>query len=375
MIDLELKAALDALQGENKTIFTDLKGKYDALQTEHKNMQTQLDVIDKRAAVHHAMGGGPLNATKAFTDTLKQHMESFETHGRVRFEVPTLLPEGKSTITSAGITSTEPAAGVQGAGRFPYRLRTLFRTVPTSLPTIGVLRSVTESLNASPQVETYPKSESAMTFELVQVPVQTIAHFVNYSRQAMDDLDGFQEWMDATLTWALERKAELEIISGDGTGVHLTGLATDATAFDNTILSGAVGWNLIDCLGAADCQLEEAGFNPDFAVVSPREWFKMVSLKNSFGGYVLNTPQTSVGERVYDLQIIPSPQMSGSSFLVGDSSKAVIRMRMETIVELSRQHNVNFTSNLVTALAEQRFGLEVLRPDAFVSGSLASSPA
>jgi hypothetical protein len=338
------------------------------------DMQRQLDAIDRRAADHHVMGGGPLTAIKAFGNAVRQHMESFETHGRVRFEIPTLLPEGKSTITSAGITSMEPAVGVQGAGRFPYRLRTLFRSVPTSLPTIGVLRSVTESLNASPQVEGAPKSESTVTFQLLQVPVQTIAHFVNFSRQALDDLDGFQEWIDATLTWALERKAEMEIISGDGTGVHLTGLSTNATAFDPTILSGAA-WNIVDVLGAADCQLEEAGFNPDFAVVSPREWFKMVSLKDSLGQYVMGSPRTTVGERAYDLQIVPSPQMSGSSFLVGDSSKAVIRMRMETIVELSRQHNVNFTSNLVTALAEQRFGLEVLRPDAFVTGSLASSPA
>ena len=345
--------------------------------TELKSMQRQLDSLDlqgrERIGYSSETSGGA--GMKALREKVFENKDAFEQFGRVSFQIPTLL-EGKSTILSGGISSTEPAAGIQGAGRFGYRLRQLFRSVPTIQPTIGVLRSATETLNASPQVEGAPKSESTVTFQLVQIPIQTVAHFINFSRQALDDLNDFGEFINSTLVWALERKAEAEIISGDGTGLHLTGLLTHATAFDTTILSAlGVGWNTIDVLGAAACQLRENGWNPDFAVVSPRSWFRMVSLKNSFGGYVLNTPLTSVGERVYQLTIVQSDQMAGDGFLVGDSSKAVVRQRMETTVLLSREHNSNFTSNLVTALAEERFGLEVLRPDAYVQGSLASSPA
>jgi hypothetical protein len=60
---------------------------------------------------------------------------------------------------------------------------------------------------------------------------------------------------------------------------------------------------------------------------------------------------------------------------VGDSSKAVVRQRQTTTVEISYEHASNFTSNLGTALAEERFGIQTLRPDAFVTGQLASSPA
>jgi HK97 family phage major capsid protein len=224
------------------------------------------------------------------------------------------------------------------------------------------------------QVEGSPKGESTIGYVLTQALVQTLATFVTFSKQALDDIDGFGNFLDSTLIWSLERKAEQEILSGDGTGTHLPGLVTMAVAYDASILSRGT-WNRIDVLGAAATQLSEVGYSPDFAVISPRNWFKMISLRTSIGGYVLNDPRTATGERAYSLQILPSPAITGGAFLVGDSSKAIIRQRESTSVALSYEHASNWTSNLVTALAEERLGIQVLRPDAFVTGTLASSPA
>ena len=38
-----------------------------------------------------------------------------------------------------------------------------------------------------------------VAFALVQVPVQVIAHFVTFSRQAMDDIEGFDAFINSTL--------------------------------------------------------------------------------------------------------------------------------------------------------------------------------
>lgn len=376
-MDIELKAALDALGSEHKTAFTGLKTQLGELATNVANLQKQADLLEVKMAKPGAPGapGATPDGMAAIRKSITEHKEAFDRHGRIRFDVPTLLPEGKSTILSTGLTSSEPARGIQGAGRFPYRLRSLFRSVATDLPTIGVLRSTVESISPLGQTEGQGKAETTLSFELVQVPIQTLAHFVHFSKQALDDLDGFQEFINSTLVWGLERKAEAEIISGDGTGVHLTGLTTDAETFDTTILTAADGWNTVDVLGAAAVQLKEAGWSPNFAVVSPRKWFQMVSLKDDNGQYVLNSPRTSMGEQAYDLTIVPSDQMTGDAFLVGDSSKATIRQRMQTTFEISREHASNFTSNLCTALCEERFGLQILRPDAFVTGTLNSSPA
>lgn len=375
-MDNELQQAINALGTEHKSAILGLKEKYDQLQAQHSAIQKQLDAID--ADRQGRIGGPPSEdgataGLKAIGKMLKENKEALDRHGRLRFEVPTLLPEGKSTILSTNLTSTEPAAGIQGAGRFPYRLRTLFRTVPTTLPTIGVLRTTAENLLVSPQTEGQAKAESSLSFALAQIPVQTLATFVTFSRQAMDDIDGFQAFLNSTLIWALERDAESQILAGDGTGTNLPGLITGATAFDTTILDSA--YNRVDVLGAAAVQLQEAGYSPDFAVVSPRNWFRMVSLKDSVGQYVLTNPRTTVGQQVYQLTVLPSDRMIGDAFLVGDSSQSVIRQKMQSTIEISFEHGTNFTSNLATALAEERFGIQTSRPDAYVHGTLASSPA
>jgi HK97 family phage major capsid protein len=375
-MDTELKQAIDALGAEHKNVVTDLAAKHAALQMKYQEMQVQLDAVDAKSQQRHV---GDMNTAPSgmaeFKRLVGEHKESLASFGRVRFEVPSFLPEGKSTIVSTGLTATEPASGIQGLGRFAYRLRTLFRSVPTTLPTIGVLRSTVESLNFSPQVEGTPKNESTITFNLVQIPIQTLASFITFSKQAMSDIDSFASFINSTLLWALEKKAETEILSGDNTGVHLPGLITTATAYDTTILSGTAGWNKVDILGAAATQLIEAGYSPDFACISPRNWFKMVSLRNTIGGYIMNDPRTATGERAYSLTILPTPAILGDAFLVGDSSKAVIRQRENATVEISYEHASNFTSNLATALCEERFGIQTLRPDAFIQGTLASSPA
>jgi hypothetical protein len=364
---LELKA----LGERHKAFIADQKQSFNTL-------QTQVDHIDRKVQCGGDTGGGAsysggdgLRELKSF---LSSNREDLQKHGRLAFEVPTFLPEGKTTILSTGLTSSEHASGVQGFGRFAYRLRTLFKSIPTQLPSIGVLRSTTETLNVSPQVEGQPKGESTMAFNLVQVPVQVFASWITCSRQAMDDLDSFGAFINATLLWALEKKAESEILSGDGTGVNLPGLVNTATAFDTTILPSD-GWNKVDALGAASTQLIEAGFSPDFAVISPRNWFRMTSLRGSTGFYVLGPPTTAIGERAYSLQVLPSPAMLGDGFLVGDSTKAQIRQRTNASVVVSYENANNFTSNLVTVLAEERFGIETLRPDAYIQGSLTTSPA
>jgi HK97 family phage major capsid protein len=358
---------------------TDMKGFRDGINSKYDALQRQTDAIDAQVQRSGRGGSGGIGNGPSGLSELKRIIvegkESFEKHGRLQFEVPSFLSESKTTISSAGLTSTEPASGIQGAGRYAYRLRSLFHTVPTSLPTIGVLRSNVESFAASPQVETSSKAESTCSFTLASAPVQTFASYINFSKQALDDLDSFEAFISSSLLWDLSRKAESEILSGSGTGVHLTGLMTSASAFDTTILSASLGWNRIDYLGAAAVQLQEIGYNPDFAVVSPRNWFTMTSLRSTQGEYVLEDPRTKVGQSVYNLTILPSPACLSDTFLVGDSSQALIRSREKASVLLSSEHSDNFIKNIVTALVEERFGLQTLRPDAFVTGSLASSPA
>jgi hypothetical protein len=50
-------------------------------------------------------------------------------------------------------------------------------------------------------------------------------------------------------------------------------------------------------------------------------------------------------------------------------------MRQPITVEISTEHSDYFTRNLVAIRAELRAALVVMRPGAFIKGSLTSSPA
>ena len=47
-----------------------------------------------------------------------------------------------------------------------------------------------------------------------------------------------------------------------------------------------------------------------------------------------------MGQRVYDLDVLPSDQIMGDNFLVGDSSQAVIRQGQQTTIEVSFEHAI-----------------------------------
>src|ERR1019366_2104779 len=128
-------------------------------------LQRQVDCIDstmQRGMGNTSSGGASygdgLREFKSFLETNKGDLEK---HGRLQFSVPTFLDgQTKFVVLRGGRTGVGPAQGVFGAGRFAFKLRSLFRSIPATQPTIGVLRSVVETLATSPQVEGSLKAES-----------------------------------------------------------------------------------------------------------------------------------------------------------------------------------------------------------------------
>ena len=64
-----------------------------------------------------------------------------------------------------------------------------------------------------------------------------------------------------------------------------------------------------------------------------------------------------------------------NTFLAGSSESAELIDRMDAVVEISFENQDNFVRNVATLLCEERTTLVTYRPNAFVSGSLTSSPA
>jgi HK97 family phage major capsid protein len=393
MLDLELKAALDALQGENKTLFSALQAKYDSLKTDHTKLQTQLDAVDANTRERHGIIPGPEQKTLA--NLILDHPEykarqeaGFRGNAPLHLSFNCSTLERKTVISDAtigfattGVLVPVRLPGVYGIARQGLRIRDLMRVVPQSIGGAFDYAIQNVRTNAtSPQIETSPKAESTYLWTTGTDQIRTIAHYTNVSRQALSDVPWMQNTLNSELIYGLKVKEEAEILSGSGTGQDLNGIITQSTAF-NTSTYNTGSWQRIDQLRKAKLQAALAGlgtYAPSAFVLHPSDVAAIDLTKDSFGRYLIGDPQGTVIEvkTMWDLPVVESFSMTAGTFLVGAfDTAATLIDRQEVTVEVSYEHASNFVQNLATVLCEERIGLAVQMPTAFVHGSFSTSPA
>jgi HK97 family phage major capsid protein len=241
------------------------------------------------------------------------------------------------------------------------------------------IRQTARTNAASPQVEASPKAESTYTWDTQSGTIKTIAHFTNVSRQALDDVPWLRSEIDSELRYGLLLKEEAEILAGSGTGEHLNGIITQATAYASATYNVS-GDTKIDKLRHAklQCRLQGlATYAPDAYVLNPRDLHDLELIKTEEGGankglYIVGDPKTGpVVKLLWGLPVVESDSIAYQTFLIGNfATGATLIDRMLATLEISFEHDVNFTKNVATILAEERVGLAVKRPTAFVTGSL-----
>lgn len=336
--------------------------------SQYQKLQQQVDAIDEK---HQRLSGGfgskGSDPAEAIVKGLVEHKEQFDATARSRFEVPSVLLNSKG-FTSTGLVAADPSSRIGLAAGAPAgAVRALFPVVPADSGSVFTVReSASTGWAASPQTEASAKAESTATLTGETLGVRTIAHWCQASRQSLDDVVGLSEFIRARLLWGLNAKVDQEIVSGDNTGEHLSGLTTSATAFSTALLVASKGWDLYGILGAAAVQCRTNGFNPTFALCHPTDVYRMRFLRDSTGQYVQPPPIPA---------IVESTAISQGSFIVGDATQAVLRVRMSAVIDLSESHSDFYVKNLVALRCEERLALQIISPSAFIAGSLSASPA
>ena len=375
----ELKAAIASGSAEQKA-------KIEGLEQKYSELQSQADAIETKIAVRHTFGGS------GDGDVLLKALEDSPEFSRIKElgkgsaiikleDLPSIKRKTQvdsSTLGygTAGVIMPQGVGGVVPLAERRLFLRDLlFRGNRLTTGAAFFIQENSFTNQASPQVsEGHDKGESADTFTTTTRNVATIAHWIPISRQALDDAPAIAEFIRRKLIYGLRYKEEEQFLSGSGAGADLAGLITSAATFDTALL-GAGEWNKADVLRRAMQQVEAADEVPaGFFVLNPADWADIELSKNAQFDYLVGNPRAAGTANLWGKPVVVTTAIASGSFLAGSSESAEVLDRLDATIEISLDYSDYRARNLAMILCEARTVLLTYRPNAFVTGSLTTSP-
>src|SRR5690606_25349230 len=124
---------------------------------------------------------------------------------KFRIEANTIIgQEGSPLENSDTLVAPHRLPGIIPGALRSLRVRDVLPSGVTSSNNIHYTRESAFTNDAAERNEGTQKPESALTFELVDAPVRTIAHFLKVSKQVLDDAPALQSYIDTRLRYGVE---------------------------------------------------------------------------------------------------------------------------------------------------------------------------
>ena len=200
------------------------------------------------------------------------------------------------------------------------------------------------------------KPEAALTFTPESAPLDTLAHWIQITRQALEDAT----YIRSVIEGKLRRGVTLAIVDA------IQAAITAAT------LPGAIvptGGNLIEAIRVGVGTVQSNGYNPNAVILNPADW---AAMDIAVMGGTLNGP--TVGSNFWGLTPIASTIQAAGTALVGDFKSGVTWFdRNVSSVFMSDSHQDLFIKNTLVILAETRGKAAVPEPLALCECSVSAT--
>lgn len=340
-----------------------------------------VDVVEKMTALEQKLAEltnlsttAQKAAALAISDQLKddaQFKSFLENRGKFRKEFETKLSAKAITLDGTGgagdLATPYRRPGIITQPNRTLTIRDILTVIPTTQGSIEYVKETGFANKAAAVAEGATKPESNLTFALETAPVRTIAHWIQASKQILDDVPALLAYIEARMTYGLDVVEEDQLLSGDGTGANITGFLAQATPFDTG--RSKTGDTRIDTVRRAMTQVTLAEYRSDAILLHPDDWEQIELTKTDDGAYVWANPAGLLGPRLWGLPVIVTTALEPGEFVVGAFGlAATLWDRETTVIDLSTDDRDNFIKNMLTIRAEKRIALTVERPEALVYG-------
>jgi len=314
---------------------------------------------------------------KSILDSKKEELSSLKNNrsGSVQFALKAVGPMTFGTNVTGQVPVAERETGIT---RIQRRSPYLLQLVNTGTIMSNLWEWVEQKLpegGAGMTGEGLAKSQADFDLVLASATVKKVTAYIKVTKEMLDDIDLLRSEIDQELTEIINLKIDEQILSGVGTGVNLTGIQTNATAW----AAGAFALNVVtpnnsDVLRVAMNQIEVNLFTPNYIIMHPTDIAKLDLDKDTTGQYVFRPLTNSFGLQVSGIPVVSNTGMAVDNFLVGDFTKSAVRFK-EALNIVAGYENDDFTKNFVTILAEARLVHRVKSNHygAFVKGVFSTS--
>jgi HK97 family phage major capsid protein len=235
------------------------------------------------------------------------------------------------------------------------------------------LRQTTRTNNAAPVAPGALKPTSSYGLTSVDGRLHVIAHLSEpMDKFVLQDGLSLADFVRLEMVSGIHDAVKAQLVSGDGTGESLTGLANT-----NGIQTQAFATSPVLTARAAITKVEVLGFQPYYFVLHPTDWEKVETATLDAGQYVLNAdgqrngvPVDSAARRLWGVPVIVTTAMpAGTGYLL---SNGVAQLVTDGALqaEQSSAYADDFGRNQVRLRVEGRFDLAVTRPMGVVKMSL-----
>lgn len=359
------KKEIEATGAVSKQLQTDLT----TVQEELKTAGTRLFDIEQKLSAGNL--DDPSNKKSFAAQTAEDLQKSWDGKSSGKVDVKSFDKQLGSGAASAGaLIQPQVNPGILMPGLRRLTIRDLLAQGRVSSNSLEYVRENVFINSAAPVAEFNLKPESNLTFTKETATVKTIAHWIQASRQVMDDAPMLESYVNNRLLFGLALVEEGQMLNGDGTGDNLLGLNKVATAYDAGL--NATGDTRADMIAHAIFQTSESEFEASGIILNPRDWHAIALLKDADGRYIFGGPAAFAAKVMWGLPVVATKAQAQGTFTVGGFDLASqVWDRMDATVEVSREDRDNFVKNMLTILCEERLALAHYRPTAIIKGAFA----
>jgi len=369
------KATGQAMEASDKKADETLKREINNLVNKFNERMDAVEVAQKKnTTANESRQSFKAGLTKSINEGALDAFRKGNTSGT------TLDIKADMTIAADFTGDVIPPERVAGYKYDPARAFHMRQILPVGNTTSDVVRFVKESAyndGNAVKAEGASLSQSDFNMTAVSTPVEKIGTYFRISEEMMDSTPQLASYLSARAPEKLLAVEDTQIIDGSGVAPNLTGIYTNAAAFNAGAFAGAIASaNEFDVLICALNQLALSNYTADYILMNPSDFHKILLLKSTQADYLIKDYQQGLVPRIAGVPIIATTAVSSDKYLVGNFAQgAQLWVKDNVSLGFFREDGTNVQDGFVTCRVQERIAVTPYLTNAFVAGDFSIDKA